>query len=83
MKKQSFLYLITLSVIFYFFSVSATSSQSIYGGIKLLDGYKYRAGKVVDAVTGTIYKQNGLTIDFEAGFSQGYAADKKNKEQYQ
>lgn len=69
--------------IVYFLSVSATSAQSVYGGIKLLDGYKYKTGKAVDAITGTIYKQNGLTIDFEAGFSQGYAADKKNKEQYE
>lgn len=83
MKPQYLLHLLLFLFLSCSLSVSATSAQSIYGGIKLLDGYKYKPGKAVDAITGTIFKPNGLTINFEAGFSQGYAADRKNKEQYE
>lgn len=83
MKKHYFTRLILFLFISCFVSLTAASAQNIFGGIKLLDGYKYKTGKAVDAVAGTIYKPNGLIIEFEAGFSQGYAADKKNKEQYE
>ncbi len=49
----------------------------------MLEGYKYKAEKAVDAAAGTIYKPKGMVIEFEAGFSQGYAADKKRMEQFE
>lgn len=82
MKKQ----FILLSLVVFslcFFYVSSVSAQRVYGGIKLLDGYKYKTGKAIDAVAGTIYKPKGMLIEFEAGFSQGYAADKKRMEQFE
>lgn len=83
MRKHYFTNLILFLFIYCFVSLSFASAQNTFGGIKLLDGYKYKTGKAVDALTGTIYKPNGLVIEFEAGFSQGYAADQKNNEQYE
>jgi hypothetical protein len=53
-----------------------------YGGIKLLDGYKIKKGRAVDAATWTIYKEGGLTIEFEAGMNEGLWADPKEKDKY-
>jgi hypothetical protein len=53
-----------------------------YGGIRLLDGYKIKKGWAVDAATWTIYKEGGLTIDFEAGMNEGLWAYPKEKEKY-
>lgn len=66
------------------YSGGITAAQSVYGGIKLLNGYKYRKGKslgVLSAV-GTIYKNNGLTIEIEEGLSQGYAANRIDIDKY-
>lgn len=82
-KKQLLMYLTVLFCVFYVFSVCSISAQNTYGGIKLLKGYKYKTGKAVDAIAGAIYKENGLLIEFEAGFSQGFAADSKKKERYE
>lgn len=83
MKTHYFTRLFLLLFISCLISPAVAFAQDIFGGIKLLEGYKYKTGKAVDSVIGTIYKPNGLVIEFEAGFSQGYAADKKNKEQYE
>jgi hypothetical protein len=53
-----------------------------FGDIKLLDGYKIKKGWAVDAATWTIYKEGGLTIDFEAGMNEGLWADPKNRADY-
>jgi hypothetical protein len=58
------------------------SASDIYGGIKLLEGYKVKKDSAVDSVAWTIYKKEGLTIEFEAGLNQGFAADKNHIEQY-
>ena len=66
------------------FSGGITSAQSVYGGIQLLNGYKYRKGEglgVLSAV-GTIYKENGLIIEIEEGLSQGYAANRTSIGKY-
>jgi hypothetical protein len=61
---------------------SHLSASDRYGGIKLLDGYKIKKGWAVDAATWTISKENGLTIEFEAGMNEGFWADPKEKDKY-
>ena len=53
-----------------------------YGSVKLLEGYKYRRTQTTDAIGGMIYKEGGLTIEFESGISQGYAADPRQRDRY-
>lgn len=53
-----------------------------YGGIRLLDGYKFKRSSTVDTINGVIYKEGGLTIEFESGISEGYAADPKERAKY-
>jgi hypothetical protein len=53
-----------------------------FGNIKLLEGYKIKKGWAVDAVTWTIHKEGGLTIDFEAGMNEGFWADPKKQADY-
>jgi len=65
-----------------FVAAPAAGSDEAYGGIRLLEGYKYRKGYTVDALIGSISKEGGLLIEFEAGLSQGYAADPKDKGKY-
>ena len=60
----------------------AAASDRAYGGIRLLEGYKYKKGNTVDALIGTISKHGGLLIEFEAGLNQGFAADPKEKDKY-
>jgi hypothetical protein len=48
----------------------------------LLDGYKIKRAWAVDAATWTIYKDGGLTIDFEAGPNEGFWADAKKGADY-
>src|SRR5215212_10755982 len=52
------------------------------GGLKLLDSYKYRASHTTDTINGVIFKDGGLSIEFESGISEGYAADPKDKAKY-
>lgn len=53
-----------------------------YGGIKLLDGYKYEKSKTIDTINARIFNNEGFTIEFESGISEGYAADPKKRAQY-
>ena len=64
-----------------FFCPLNCAAQS-FGGITLLDGYKVKKAWAVDAVTWTIYKEGGLTIDFEAGMNEGLWADSKQLDKY-
>ena len=53
-----------------------------FGGIRLLDGYKVKKGWAVDAATWTIFREGGLSIEFEAGMNEGLWADAKEKDKY-
>lgn len=53
-----------------------------YGKLRMLDGFKYKRAKGSDTIGGRIYKDGGLSIEFESGLSEGYAADPKNKGRY-
>jgi hypothetical protein len=65
------------------FASEMPAGDQPYGGVRLLEGYKYkRSGGGGDTINGLIYKDNGLSIEFESGLSEGYAADPKKKDQY-
>ena len=53
-----------------------------YGGMRLLDGYKFKRSHTFDTINGLIYKAGGMTIEFESGISEGYAAKPENKDKY-
>jgi hypothetical protein len=53
-----------------------------YGDVKLLEGYKYKRSSTVDTVNGVIYKEGGLSIEFESGINEGYAANPKERDKY-
>lgn len=58
------------------------SAADQYGGIKLLNEYKIKNEAAVDAAAWTIYREAGLTIEFEAGMNEGLWADPKQKDKY-
>jgi hypothetical protein len=71
------------------FSVSLASSaqnpdvakgESNISPVRLLPGYKFRAGRSLDTGGGTIWKEGGLEIDFVAGAigSEADSIDKKD-----
>jgi hypothetical protein len=61
---------------------TALADDPPYGGLKLLDGYRYKRGRTMDTINGLIYKDGGLSIEFESGISEGYAADPEQKAKY-
>lgn len=61
---------------------TALADDPPYGDLKLLDGYRFRRSPSTDTINGVIYKQDGLSIEFESGISEGYAADPKQKAKY-
>jgi hypothetical protein len=62
--------------------VQALALDQPYGGLRLLDGYKFKRSSTTDTINGLIYKEGGLTIEFESGISEGYAADPKGRAKY-
>jgi len=40
------------------------------GGLKLLESYKYRGSHTTDTINGVIFKDGGLSIEFESGISE-------------
>ena len=58
------------------------SSSEQHGDIKLLDGYKIKDDRAVDAIAWIVYREGGLAINFEAGMNEGLWADPKQKEKY-
>jgi hypothetical protein len=52
------------------------------GWAKLLDGYKYKRSHTFDTINGLIYKEDGLSIVFESGISEGYAVELKKQKDY-
>lgn len=61
---------------------TALADDAPYGGLKLLEGYKYRRSRTADTINGLIFKDGGLSIEFESGISEGYAADPGEKSKY-
>jgi hypothetical protein len=61
---------------------TALADDPPYGGLKLLDGYRYKRSRTTDTINGVIYKDGGLSIEFESGISEGYAADPRQKAKY-
>jgi hypothetical protein len=61
---------------------ASSGAQSVLGGIQLLDGYSLKRESAVDTVAWKIEGRNGMTINFEAGASEGSAADPAEREKY-
>lgn len=61
---------------------TALADEPPYGGLKLLDGYRYKRSRTTDTINGMIFKDGGLTIEFESGISEGYAVDPGQKAKY-
>src|SRR2546421_299167 len=62
--------------------LSLPAADQPIGGIKLLDGYKIKKERAVDAAAWTIYKDGGLSIEYEAGMNEGLWADAKQRSRY-
>lgn len=74
---------ITIAIVCLLLSVSPVRADDPpYGGVKLLKGYSYERSRAVDTINGRIYKENGLSIEFESGISEGYAVDSKQQKGY-
>ena len=58
------------------------ASDAALGGIKLLPGYSVKRESTLDASAWTIEKKGGPKIHFEAGPSEGAAADPKDENRY-
>lgn len=79
MKNRSFKNITGISACLcaLFFVVTSVCAQTPPGGIKLLNGYKYKERDTLGVLsaTGIIYGEKGLLIDFEEGMSTCCAAD--------
>ena len=53
-----------------------------YGGLRLLEGYRFERSHTFDTINGVITKPGGLRIEFESGINEGYAIEPKNKTKY-
>ena len=73
---------VLLMAMFFLLPAQAVALDQPFGGIKLLDGYKFRRGGTIDTINGVIYREGGLVIEFESGISEGYAADPKGRARY-
>src|SRR3954471_18375056 len=75
-----------VAVLIFCLCVSSLSVASVnkkkYGGIKLLPGYQIQQSLAVDASAWSIHGVNGMTIEFESGFSEGAAANPEHRELY-
>ena len=71
-----------LIILVLFLVTPARAFDQPYGGIKLLDGYKFKRSSTIDTINGIIYRDGGLSIEFESGISEGYAVEPKNKNRY-
>jgi hypothetical protein len=73
--RTTFRALTFLLSLFLTFSAIVRADDTPYGNLKLLKGYKYKRSHTFDTANGLIYKEGGLSIEFESGSSEGYAAD--------
>ena len=74
--------LLTVAVLVFMFTALPCAPRDARDPVKLLGGYSLMRESVVDAVTWTIEKKGGLSIHFEAGFSEGLWADPKDVHSY-
>ncbi len=72
----------TTAVLVFLLLSTASADDPPYGGIKLLEGYRYKRSQSVDTINGLIFKDGGLRIEFESGISEGYAVDPKLQKSY-
>jgi hypothetical protein len=73
---------VVVLVLVFLLAAPVVAFDEPYGGVKLLDGYRFKRSSSVDTINGLIYKEGGLSIEFESGISEGYAVDLKNKSKY-
>jgi hypothetical protein len=78
MTKSMFTIVICILALF----TTTLADDPPYGGVKLLEGYKYKRSRTSDTINGLIFKEGGLSIAFESGVSEGYAADPKEQKHY-
>jgi len=71
-----------ITVVFFLASSLAAALDEPYGGIRLLDGYRFERSHTFDTINGVITKSGGLRIEFESGINEGYAVEPKNKTKY-
>ena len=73
---------LTLGVLVFLSTPLQCSPSDSFAGIKALDGYSVRKDSAVDATTWTIEKKGGVSLHFEAGFSEGMWADPRDGRTY-
>jgi hypothetical protein len=69
-------------VVGFFLASPLSALDEPYGGIRLLDGYRFERSHTFDTINGVITKTGGLRIEFESGINEGYAVEAKNKTKY-
>jgi hypothetical protein len=52
------------------------------GSIKLLPGYQHKTGRGIDTAVGTIWKDGGITINYDIGIFAGMVASPHEKDRY-
>jgi hypothetical protein len=75
--------ILSIATSFFVFFAPLAGSEARLSGVRLLEGYSARPESSVDTVTWTIVGKNGLIIHFEAGPSEGRAADLKYGHDYE
>jgi hypothetical protein len=73
---------LVVAVLVFIFTARPCASSDALDSVRLLDGYSVVHESAVDAVTWTIEKKGGLSIHFEAGFSEGLWVDPKDVHSY-
>ena len=64
------------------FAAPVLALDEPYGGLRLLDGYRFERSHTFDTINGVITKPGGLRVEFESGINEGYAVEPKNKTKY-
>lgn len=82
LTKSTIIFVAILATCCMLLANEMSSMDQPYGDVKLLEGYKYKRGGTIDTINGVIYKEGGLSIEFESGISEGYAANPKDKDKY-
>ncbi|MCA1593392.1 MAG: hypothetical protein LC754_12235 [Acidobacteria bacterium] len=72
----------TMTVLVFLLLSTALADDAPHGGIKLLEGYRYKRSQSVDTINGLIFKDGGLRIELESGISEGYAVVPRERGKY-